>query len=109
MPQHTFGLMERAPVHGERYDRYEPWAYDGLSVEDELLEPLLPALALVDFFWHSLDVPGKGLAYYGITLIPPASMDAVIPLLGETPGLCGLRDLLAKARDRHLFVIHFGI
>lgn len=109
MAKHQFGIMERAPVHGERYDRYEPEAYALLSVDDEWIEPLLPKLDALDFFWHSLDVPGKGLAYYGITLIPPRSMEAMSRILEDVPALSALTYLLAEAKAGGKFVIHYGI
>ena len=80
MAKHEFGIMDRTPVSKERYDCYEPEKYKTIFVEDELLEPLHKRLNDIDFFWHSLDVPGKGLAYCGITLIPPESMDAAVKI-----------------------------
>lgn len=109
MATHEFGIMERTPLPGERYDDYEPEKYHVLAVEDDVIEPLLPALSEVDFFWHSLDMPGKGLDYAGITLIPPSSMEAVLRAIGETPALGRLRALLQKARAEGRFVIHYGL
>ena len=57
---HEFGLMPDMPQPGERYDSYEPWEYDAISIHDEYIEPLLPRLNTIDMFWHTVDVPGKG-------------------------------------------------
>ena len=51
-------------------------------LEDEDLEVFDRALCQLDCYWHTTDVPGKGLAWCGITLIlsygPP--FDAVTAL-----------------------------
>ena len=109
MAKHEFGMMGRAPILGERYDRYEPEKYVLTAIEDAALEPLMPRLDEIVFFWHSLDVPGKGLAYCGITLIPPGSMGAVIEIIEGYPGLDSLKHLLLEAQAKNKFVIHYGL
>lgn len=109
MAQHEFGIMEQAPARGERYDAYEPWKYRCIAVDDDLIEPLLPRLASVKFFWHSVDMPGKGLAYCGVTLIPPESIDGMIQAMDGAPQLRALEELLSAARNKNKYVIHFGI
>ncbi|MCI8443450.1 MAG: hypothetical protein HFG27_13150 [Provencibacterium sp.] len=109
MAAHEFGIMDRAPTLKERYERYEPEKYTPVRVEDELLAPLLPQLGELDFFWHSLERPAKGLAYTGITLISPAAMDGLLKILGSRPELDELRNLLLRAKAAGKFVIHFGI
>ena len=109
MAEHEFGMMDKAPAHGERYDNHEPEKYACISVDDDWIEPLLPKLNGIDFFWHSLDVPGKGLAYCGITLIPPESMEAVVGIIEETPGLGNLKKMLVEAKAKNRFVIHYGL
>lgn len=109
MPSHEFGIMPKKPEHGQRYDEYKPEKYHCIGVHDIFLQPLLHRIAALDFFWHSLDVPGKGLAYYGITLIPPQSHAELISIIGCTDGLAQLRALLATALAENKYVIHFGI
>ena len=36
MAKHEFGIMMNIPQQNERYDEYEPWKYDRISV-DEIL------------------------------------------------------------------------
>lgn len=109
MAKHEFGLMKTDPVPGVRYDEYEPQKYDCISIHDDYIEPLLPELNGIDFFWHTLDCPGKGLAYTGITLIPPSSMGDVLAVLGDWEFFAPLRELLSRAVAEGRFVIHFGI
>lgn len=109
MSTHKFGIMEFAPVSGERYDDYEPWKYSCISVDDNFIEPFLSAFSAMDFFWHSVDISGKGLAYCGVTLIPPESMEEIIRIIKNAPELCRLKKLMSEAVVKHKYVIHFGI
>ena len=71
MAKHEFGIMNVSPKPHERYDSYEPEKYNCISVHDDCIEPLLDKLEQIESYWHTLERPGKGLACYGITLIPP--------------------------------------
>ncbi len=109
MAKHEFGIMPTDPKHGERYDEYEPLKYGCISVHDDYIEDILERFNDIDFYWHSLDFPGKGLAYCGITLIPPSSDKAFIDAIEDIPEISELRELLKKAAEEKKFVIHFGI
>ena len=54
MAKHEFGIIERAPSPGERYDTYEPERYGCISVPDEDLEGLFADLR-INVYWHTLD------------------------------------------------------
>lgn len=75
---HEFGIMAEDPLPGERYDSYEPWEYNAISVHDDFIEPLMPHLNEIDMFWHTVDVPGKGAGllwnYFDSTHGAPASV-----------------------------------
>lgn len=109
MAKHDFGIMKIAPKLNERYDAYEPEKYDCLSVDDDYIEPLLEKLSIVDCYWHTLEQSGKGLAYCGITLIPPSSIGEFLGLIEGNIGTEELKSLLVKAKEDNHFVIHFGI
>lgn len=109
MAKHEFGIMRDAPSPGKRYDKYEPWKYSCISVDDDFLCGVISRLDPVDFYWHTLSVREKGLAYCGVTLIPPSSLGAFIEAVGGLPGLSALRELLEKAQDADKWVIHYGL
>jgi hypothetical protein len=109
MPRHEFGIMKMEPIKGIRFDVYEPEKYDCISINDIFIEPLLSELININFYWHSIDVPGKGLAYFGVTLIPPESLDLFINIIFDSSDLSLLKELLMKAKADQKFVIHFGI
>jgi hypothetical protein len=109
MAKHEFGIMNTPPKLNERYDSYDPEKYNCISVPDDCIEPLLDKLTQMESYWHTLEQPAKGLAYYGITLIPPSSMRLFTELLERASGTDELRDLLLRAQEEEKFVIHFGI
>lgn len=109
MPSHEFGIMQSEPVKGIRFDVYEPEKYNCISINDDFIEPLLSELSEVDVYWHTIDVHGKGLAYWGITLIPPEALDSMIDIIIIITELTSLRQLLVKAKVDNKYVIHFGI
>ncbi len=106
---HEFGIMPFAPKKGVRYDEYEPGKYDCICVDDEALETVLEHLNSIDFYWHTLDAPGKGLAYCGITLIPPVSMTDLIAVINGKTELSELTALVRKAKEEQKWIIHFGL
>ena len=63
----------------------------------------------IDFYWHTLDMPAKGIAYTGITLIPPKSLQAFTAVIKDIAELNVLRDLLENAFIENKWVIHFGL
>lgn len=92
MPKHEIGLMQHEPMKGVRYDSYEPEKYNCISINDDFIEPLLAELSDIDCYWHSVDNPSKGLAYWGITLIPPEALDSIIDVINNITELSLLRN-----------------
>lgn len=109
MASHEFGLLPRDPAPGERYDAYEPERYHCIAVDDEWIAPLAEKLKEVPVYWHTLDRPGTGLAYCGVTLIPPESIPGMLAALGSAAALRPLRFLLEQAASAHRFLIHYGL
>lgn len=109
MAMHEFGIMKEIPQAGCRYDEYVPEKYDCISIDDDIVEVFAKGLLDVDMCWHTIDIVGKGLAYCGITLIPPASLGSLIDVIDGFDELLELRELLKQAQQQNLHVIHFGI
>ena len=56
--------------------------YSDISViDDDFIEPILIELQNLDTYWHTIQNKNNGLAYSGITLIPPSSIDVLINIL----------------------------
>ena len=109
MAAHEFGMMSQDPTPGTRYDEYEPEKYHCISVDDDWIEPLSDKIAEVPMYWHTLDRPERGLAYCGVTLIPPSSLPAVLSALDGREALAPLRALLRRAEAEERYVIHYGL
>ncbi len=109
MAKHQFGIMQTAPKKGKRYNKYEPQKYNCISVNDDYLEDIVMYFDHINFFWHTLDVPGKGIDYCGVTLIPPSSMQAFISVIENISELSELKMLMQKAYTENKWIIHFGL
>ena len=77
MLKHEFGMMMADPEPEQIFEEYEPEKYDCIAVDDEYVQAVAEKLARVSVYWHGLDRPESGLAYHGITLIPPESMTSL--------------------------------
>ena len=109
LAKHEFGIMQGVPEPRKRYDDYEPQKYNCISVDDIYIEKIDAALNSIDFYWHTLDVPAKGIAYTGVTLIPPTSVQAFIAVINDVAELNELKNLLKKALSENKWIIHFGL
>lgn len=109
MAKHEFGIMPSAPEKGVRYEEYEPYKFDCISVDDVYLENIVSRFNNINFYWHSLDVPGKGLAYWGITLIPPMSIPDCINIIENINELSELKNIMHRAYSEQKWIIHYGI
>lgn len=103
---HEFGIIREDPLPGVRYDEYEPLKYGCIAVRDEIVERFDDKLSDMPCYWHTLDRPEKGLAYCGITLIPPGSLPRLAVMAEKSEPL---RELIAEAAAENRFVIHFGL
>lgn len=111
MARHEFGVMESTPALADLYVTYEPERYRCLTVDDRYLEPLLPKLADMPTCFHGLGRPARGLAYAGITLIPPTSLPQLERVLAaeKDDAYRELLRLVRTAEAQGRYVIHFGI
>ena len=79
-----------------------------MSVSDKVKSDL-EKVTSIDFYWHTLSVKGKGLAYCGVTLVPPCSLKAFIDVIADNSELSELKKLLENALSNNKWVIHYGL
>lgn len=111
MAKHEFGIMNNKPMNKERFDEYNPNKYNCISVDDDFIESISSELQNVSCYCHTLQNKCDGLAYCGITLIPPESMDILIKilLLQDKLEYTDLISLVNQAKEENKYIIHFGI
>lgn len=109
MLKHEFGIMMTDPAPEQIFEEYEPEKYDCIAVDDEYVQAVAEKLAGVSVYWHGLDRPESGLAYHGITLIPPESIAKVIEAVRGVPEMRRMKEMLVVAERERKFVIHFGV
>ena len=113
---HEFGIMPQDPKPEEEFT-YTPEKYpDMVVVEDDDLNEWsgrhYDELWSIPVYYHELSRPDVGLAWYGITLIPPSAVPAFLELLVNDPEkekFADLAYLMHRAAAQNKFIIHYGI
>lgn len=85
MPGHDFGIMPETPKKHRRYDAYTPEKYNCIAVDDQYISDIAESLHVLKCYWHTTDRQEQGLAYYGITLIPPESVRQFMEIISDKP------------------------
>ena len=119
-PYIDIGIMD-SPVRRNGFASYqeEMEFYQCIRLPDEILEDWWEGVRGMDTYIHDLSQPGKALARYGYTLIPPESLelfeDVILTktdpnFLKEYPDqIEALLILLRKAGREGKYIIHFGV
>lgn len=109
MAVHEFGILEEAPLHGERFDANAPQKRGCIAVDNGYLENEIQRFMNIDTFCHGIDIPYKGLVFSGITIIPPESLDEFLSATNCLEGMDALRMLIKRAKEQKRYMIHYGI
>lgn len=111
MAYHDFGIMEDDPKKNQRFDESEPEKFDCIKINDDFIEPLLNEFQNILCYYHTLECPGMNIAYSGITIIPPESIDDFISVFNNHHGgkYEKIIELFEKAKMKNKYIIHFGI
>lgn len=110
---HEFGIVE--DLSQTRDQEYTPEKYHCISVDDAHILPLLPSFSLMKTYFHSLDQPEYGLAYYGTTLIPPESLSSFLAIilaakpLNQQEDMIELSQKILQAQREKKYMIHYGV
>lgn len=114
MPVHKFGIIDNI-VNVKSEIGYDPLKYKCISVDDEIIDTLHDQLSIVRTYFHSLDRPEYGLAYWGITVIPLESLSLFYDVITSSSlykKSGELNELAAKiiqAKEEKKYMIHFGV
>ncbi|WP_062328004.1 hypothetical protein [Treponema endosymbiont of Eucomonympha sp.] len=88
-----------------------------VPIDDEILNDWVEAFENVKTYYHCFSRPDKGFARYGVTLVPPESIAALIGIVEtktsaqwrEGFNIDKLLELLKKANAAKKFVIVYGV
>lgn len=108
MLTHEFGIVEEWDEN-TRYHEYAPEKYGCVEVEDEVVSGWVDALSMMKTYFHGVHRPEVGLAYSGITLIPPESLLLLEDVAITNGGPPDLVELIRHAVANGNYMIHFGI
>ncbi len=111
---HDFGIINNVDFK-EKYEAYTPEKYNCISVDDDLLYGFAEKLSIMKTYFHSFSRPEFGLAYYGITIIPPESLslfyEAVVSSenFRTSDELSSLASKILEASEAKKHMIHYGV
>ena len=99
---HEFGIIK--DITEESYMNYAPEKSQCISVDDDIITNLIGPLSLMKTYFHSLHRPEYGLAYHGITIIPPESLPTFLDIVlsadeKQCDDLIALLDEAIKCRE----------
>ncbi|CAM4056842.1 short-chain dehydrogenase [Cohnella lubricantis] len=111
---HEFGILDEFNKQKEYID-YEPQKYNCISVDDDIINSLNPNLSIMKTYFHSFTRPEYGLAYWGITIIPPESLSVFYDIVTsskhfkKSSELHELASKIIRAKEESKYMIHYGI
>lgn len=113
-----FGIIEHLDAKAD-YTEYSPKKYHCVAIDDDLyLNDWWRALSLIDTYnVYSKGVlqPQKALSRWGITIIPPSSLPALLDIVlsdkryKKDKRLIAFAGLLHRAIMENKYVIHYGV
>lgn len=110
---HEFGIIDT--FSAASFEDYSPEKYPCISVNDTHIQALLRSLSLVKTYFHSLDRPEFGLAYYGTTIISPESFATLLEVvlsakkINQQEDIIELSQLILQAKRENKYMIHYGV
>ena len=115
---HEFGIIDC--IEENKDYTYEPDKYNCICVDGDLIDEIYhkgfgDKMKKLDTFAHNTKRPYKDLAYYGITLIPPGSLEEFLNIIIEENVQCKSEELemlekkISDAIKENKWLIHYGI
>lgn len=97
------------------YSSYEPEKYNCVAIDDDILNDWWDQLTLIKTYFHCYSRPSFALARWGVTLIPPESLEDFYNIVSKdtksksSAESIDLMILLRKAISENKYVIHYGV
>lgn len=109
-----FGIIDEFEKDKD-YSNYEPEKYHCVAIEDDILDDWWNQLVLIKTYFHCYNRQEFALARWGVTLIPPESLEPFYGIVASdnrsksSKELIDLMNLIKKAIFDDKYVIHYGI
>ncbi|WP_349948748.1 hypothetical protein ABFV83_10135 [Lacrimispora sp. BS-2] len=110
-----FGIIDTFDKNKDYGDEYTPQKYNCVAIDDEVVSDWWDRLLTMKTYFHCYSRPETALTRYGITLIPPESLDLFYDIVANntkkefTSQISCLLDLIQKAKNENKFIIHYGV
>lgn len=97
------------------YSVYEPEKYHCIPINDDFINDWWNNLMQIKTYYHCYSRPEFALARWGVTLIPPESLEQFFEIVSSdkrsksSKELINLIILLRKAISENKYVIHYGV
>lgn len=110
-----FGIIDKFEKDKDYSDSYEPQKYSCIAIDDAFLDDWWNKLTSIKTYFHCYSRPNFALARWGITLIPPESLEDFYDIVStdkrskSSKDLIDLMKLLRKAISDNKYVIHYGV
>lgn len=101
---HEFGIID--DLTDLSYERLKPQC---IAVDDDDILPIIMSFSIMRTYTHALNREGLGLNYYGITIIPPASLATFLDIIMPMKRLDELAAMILVAEHKQQYMIHFGV
>ena len=108
-----FGIIDNLEEYDEH--EYNPSKYHCTAIDDDFINDWWNELVLIKTYFESISRPEWGLARWGITLIPPESLEAFYEIIAkdkrsiESEELISLMKVIRMAISQNKYVIHYGV
>lgn len=113
-----FGIIDDFNKRGD-YIKYEPERYNCVEIDDSIYindwQHQLSKIETLNVYSKGVLQSQKSLSRWGITIIPPASLPALLDIVitdrryNEDPRLTALADLIRVAIQSEKYMIHYGV
>ena len=111
---HDFGIIDDFTSQ-KNYKDYKPEKYHCISVNDDIISSLGQNVSIMKTYFHTAKNQEYGLAYYGITIIPPESLAIFYETVTSSKffknsdELNELASKIVQATTEQKYMIHYGV
>ncbi|MBS4537062.1 hypothetical protein GOQ27_01225 [Clostridium sp. D2Q-11] len=110
-----FGIIDNFERDKDYSSEYESEKYNCIAINDDILNDWWNELTLIKTYFHCHSRSEFGLVRWGVTLIPPESLEHFYNVISNDTRskssieLIDLMILIRKAISESKYIIHYGV